>query len=383
MRGAFRIGSVGGIPIRLHFSFLLVLPLLGYLFARQLRAAAEVAGVPAWELGGHPYLWGLGLVVALFGCVLLHELAHAFYALYRGGKVRGITLLMIGGVSEVTEPPSRLKDEAVMALVGPLTSLALGGIGYALFLLAGDLRSFNVKFALFYLAQINVMLGLFNLLPAFPMDGGRILRAILASRLGLARGTRIAATLGKGFAALFALVGLFTFNFVLLFIAYFIYLGAEGEARQVLVKAMLGHTTIREMMTTGGTASVDADDTVARVAERMLAERRLGLPVVEGGRVVGVALLRDVQAVPPEQRELLPARAIIHPATGLSPDTDVWQALRTLEETGLPQLPVVEDGRLVGVLRRDDVARGLQFQELAQSQRHPRLPLRGGGEVPA
>ncbi|HLL55217.1 MAG TPA: CBS domain-containing protein, partial [Myxococcaceae bacterium] len=244
-------------------------------------------------------------------------------------------------------------------------------------------RSFNVKFALFYLAQINVMLGLFNLLPAFPMDGGRILRAILASRLGLARGTRIAATLGKGFAALFALVGLFTFNFVLLFIAYFIYLGAEGEARQVLVKAMLGHTTIREMMTTGGTASVDADDTVARVAERMLAERRLGLPVVEGGRVVGVALLRDVQAVPPEQRELLPARAIIHPATGLSPDTDVWQALRTLEETGLPQLPVVEDGRLVGVLRRDDVARGLQFQELAQSQRHPRLPLRGGGEVPA
>ncbi len=382
MRGAFRIGSVGGIQIRVHFTLLLILPVQAFLLARQLVAEAERVGVPPWELSGHPLAWGLGLALALFFGVLLHELAHAFYALYRGGKVRGITLLMIGGVSEVIEPPRELRHEAVMALVGPLVSLILGVLCYALFLLAGGLESFNVKFTLYNLAQINLLLGLFNLLPAFPMDGGRILRAVLATRMGMARGTRIAATLGKVFAGLFALLGLYTFNFLLLFIAYFVFIGAENESRQVLVKALLGKTAIREMMTLN-TASVDAADPVARVAERMLSERRLGLPVVEGGQVLGVALLRDVQAIPPEQREQFPARDIVHETAGISPDEDVWQALRLMEETGLPQVPVVEDGRLVGVLRRDDVARGLQLQELAKSQRQPRLPLRPGGEVPA
>lgn len=372
MRGAFRIGSVGGIQIRVHYSFLLILPFLGWLFARRFTAAADAAGVPQSAVSGSPYLWGLGLAIALFLGVLVHELAHAFYALAKGGQVRGITLLMIGGVSELTEPPKRLKDEAIMALVGPATSIALGILFFVLLRVVDGVASFNLRFALFYLAQINVVLGIFNLLPAFPMDGGRIVRALLASRMGMARGTRVAATLGKVFAALFAIVGLFTFNFVLLFISYFIFLGAESEARQVLVKAALGKVRIRDLMT-ANVAAVDAADPVTRVGERMIDARRLTLPVLEDGQVIGMAQLRDVQAVPPEARAEVTARQFARPAPVLSPDEDVWKAVREMEQSGLTQLPVVEGGQLIGVLRREDVARGLALQELDESL-HPRQP---------
>lgn len=384
MRGAFRIGSVGGIAIRVHFSFLLVLPFLAYLFAQQLTMAARVAEVPPSALSGPPLLWGLGLAVALFLGVLVHEFAHAFYALRKGGKVRGITLLMIGGVSEVTEPPREVKQEAVMALVGPLTSLALGALFFGLFRLSGGVTSFNVRFSLFYLAQINLILGLFNLLPAFPMDGGRVLRALLAAKLGMSRGTQIAVVLGKVFAALFAVAGILTFNLMLLFIAYFVFLGADGESRTLTMRAVLDKVSIREVMT-ATTASVDASEPVARVADRMLSERRLMLPVTQDGQVVGMTTLEDVRRVPPERREVMAAEVITRPAPALSPDDDVWKALREMEQAGLPQLPVLENGQLIGVLSREDVARRLQLQALSRPQRGqpPRLPLHPDGHVPA
>jgi len=383
MRGALQIGSVRGISLRLHFSFLLVLPLLAFLFARQLTTAARLADVPPEALSGYPFIWGLGLAIALFLGVLIHELAHAFYALRTGGQVRSITLLMIGGVSEVTEPPKRLRDEALMALVGPLVSLALG-VGFLLLfrLVRESLPSFNARFALFYLGQINLMLGLFNLLPAFPMDGGRVLRAMLASRLGMARGTQIAATLGKGFAIFFAVTGILTFNFVLLFVAYFVYLGALSESRQVQVRTLLGKVTLRDLVLRS-TTTAEGVEPVSQVAERMLAERRTALPVVEGDQVVGMTTLQDVQAVPPEQRPQKRTRDITRTVPLISIEDEVWQAVRKLEQAGLSQLPVVQEGRLIGVLRHEDVMRGLKLQELQDSQRQPpRPPLRSDGEIP-
>ena len=380
MNGSITVGSVRGIKIRIHFSFLLILPFLAYIFGRTFVAAARLARVPPEALGGSPLLWGLGVAVALFLAVLVHELAHALYGRAKGAQVSDITLLMIGGVSRMTEPPKRLRDEAVMALVGPLSSLVIGAAFYTLYRLV-DTSSFDLRFALFYLAQLNLVLGVFNLLPAFPMDGGRVLRAVLAGRLGMVRGTRIAADLGKAVAALLALLGVISFNLLLLIIAYFVYVGAEGEARQVTLRAALGHVPVRDMMLASA-SSVDVNETLAAAAEKMLRERRLSFPVRDRERIVGVVSFDQIARVPLADRAAMQVRAIAIEVQALSPDDEVWDGVRALAKAHLPQLPVVENGRLVGALRLDDVTRGLQLHELLTS-RGPEWRWPRRREVPA
>jgi Zn-dependent protease len=249
MTGALKIATIRGIPIRVHYSFLLVLPFLAFLFGRHFVMAAHMADVPTSGLAGSPWLWGLGVALGLFLSVLVHELAHSFYALWKGGKVEDITLLMIGGVSRISEGPERPRQEAMMAFVGPLSSLALGAGFLGLHLLASPTATPNLRFAFFCLAQLNLVLGLFNLLPAFPMDGGRILRALLVGRMGALRATDVASKVGIGFAALFALAGLLTFNLLLLLVAYFVYVGAREERGQELAQSLLSQLHVGEVMT--------------------------------------------------------------------------------------------------------------------------------------
>ncbi|MGZ3457892.1 MAG: CBS domain-containing protein [Archangium sp.] len=363
MRGAFKIITLRGIPIRVHYSFLLVLPFLAWLFSQAFRSAAEAADVPAESLRGHPLLWGLGLAVALFLSVLVHELAHSFYALRKGGQVSDITLLMIGGVSRITRMPDGSRQEALMALAGPATSLMLGGLFLIGYVLLEGARSFNLRFAVFYLGDLNVFLGLFNLLPAFPMDGGRVLRALLTGRLGRVRATQVAGVFGKGFAVLFGVLGLFSGNFILLIIAAFVFMGAESESREVLVQSLLNRVHVGELMV-ARTAAVEAEDSLEEVAARLQAERRRALPVVEGGRVVGLVTLGAVRQVPAPRRAQVRVREVSQPVPELSPEATAWQALREMGQRRLPQLPVVRDGLLVGTVTQDDVMRGMELREL-------------------
>jgi Zn-dependent protease len=233
--GGFKIGTIRGIPIRVHITFLIVLPILAVGFARTFRVAAHLAEVPPEKVTGSPFLWGVGMALALFLSVLLHELGHSLYSIRKGGKVRDITLLMIGGVSQMSEMPREPRHEAMMALVGPLVSLGLGVLLYGLHALSAG-TSFGIQFGLFYLAGLNLFLGLFNLLPAFPMDGGRILRGVLTPRLGALRATRIAATVGKVFAVLFGIWGLLTLNLILVLIGFFVFVGAQSEQRATMMK---------------------------------------------------------------------------------------------------------------------------------------------------
>jgi Zn-dependent protease/CBS domain-containing protein len=371
VRGAFRIATLRGIPLRVHYSFLLVLPFLVLLFGQAFRAAAEAAQVPPERLLGSPYLWGLGLAVSLFLAVLVHELAHSLYALRKGGEVSDITLMMIGGVSRITRMPEGPRQEAVMAFAGPATSLVLGGLFLALSVPLAHARSYNLYFAVFYLGSLNVFLGLFNLLPAFPMDGGRILRALLAGRLGRVRATRVAGAIGKLFAVVFGLLGLFGGNFILVIIAFFVFMGAEGESRQVDMESRLARVRVRELMV-ARTASVDAEDSLGEVAERMRLERRRALPVVEGGRVVGLVLLASVRQVPAERRAQVRVRQVAQPVPELTPEATAWEALKEMGQRRLPQLPVVQDGVLVGTVTQDDVMRGLELRELEDT--HPQGP---------
>jgi Zn-dependent protease/CBS domain-containing protein len=373
-RGSFQLASFRGIPIRIHFSLLLVLPLMAFLFGGAFSRAALEAGGPPGGMRGAPVLWGLAVAVGLFTAVLVHELAHVLYALRTGGTVRSVTLMMVGGVSELTEAPKRPRDEALMALVGPLTSLGLAGLLYGALLLVRGLGPnalgySNLQFALFYLALLNLILGLFNLLPAFPLDGGRVMRAMLVARLGPVRGTRMAAGLGKLFAALFGVVGVMSLNPFLLLIAFFVYMGADGEARQVAMKVALEGLPVVQVMSPR-TLGLDAEAPLPECLGALRRERRLALPLLEDGRPVGWVTLEAVQAVPPRERPLRTAREVQEPVETLPLDSDAWSAVQRMSERGVPRLAVVDgEGRMVGMVDGHDLTQALLLHQRAEEAR--------------
>jgi len=380
-RGSLQVGAFRGIPIRVHFTLLLILPLLAVMFGGAFRRAAEVAEVPPERLLGSPAVWGLGVAVGLFASVLVHELAHTIYALRRGGQVRSITLMMVGGVSELTEAPPRPRDEALMALVGPLASIVLAvAFGGGTWLLQGT-RSFNLQFACFYLASLNFFLGAFNLLPAFPMDGGRIVRASLTGRLGAVRATRVASLMGRAIAVLMGLWGAFSLNPFLLVIAVFIYVGAEGESRQVRMKATLERVPVSALMT----PRLEGVDAGASLWEAMWALRQAKrlLPVTEDGRPVGWLGMDAVGGVPETERATRTARELMQPVEVVGVDEDGWTALRRMAEKEAPQLAVVAaSGTLEGILDLLDVQRGLMLYE-ARAERAGRQERGWRQERPA
>jgi Zn-dependent protease/CBS domain-containing protein len=369
--GSFQIAVVRGIPIRIHVSLLAILPFLAWSFGTSFSTAARMAGVPTEELGNH-WLWGFAIAVALFASVLLHELAHSLYAIARGGKVRGITLLMIGGISEVSQPPRTPGQEALMAFVGPATSLAIAALSFLGFAAARSAGAWSVAFALFYLGYLNAFLGVFNLLPAFPMDGGRVLRGVLAKRVGPVRATQLAASVGKTFAVIFAIWGFATGNFILLLVAFFVWAGAEAEARDVLVRTVLGELRVRDLMTPSADA-VPPEEAVYAVGERMLQDRRLGYPVVRDGEVVGYVTLEAIEGVPPEARPTTRVAEVMRAPAVISTDAPVSDALRLLDAEGIDQLAVADGGRLVGTISRFEINRGLRLREL-ETALHRRLP---------
>ena len=369
LRQGFPLLTVRGIPVRIHFTFLLALPLFAYAFGQEFSAAAGMAGVPEHGLSGSPWAWGLLVALALFASVLVHELAHSLYATSHGGKVRSITLLMIGGVSELAEIPRRPAQEAWMALAGPATSLAVAGACFALHRALGSVGSFDARFGLFLVGQLNLMLGIFNLLPAFPMDGGRILRALLVHSRGHAQATRIAATVGKAFAGLFTLAGLISGNVYLVVVAFFVFIGAGAEEHGEMARAALGDMRVRELMTEP-MAAVGPADTLYDVGERMIREKRLFFPVVDAGRVVGTLSPAAIERTRLDDRNGTLVGQVMGPAAAVAPGERVADALRAFAEFRTPELAVVEDGHLVGTVSHSDVSRALRLHELLASQ-HP------------
>ncbi|WP_242340489.1 MULTISPECIES: site-2 protease family protein [Anaeromyxobacter] len=374
-RTGLEIGRVGGIRIRLDVTLLLALPFLAWMFARAVPELAGLAGVPPERLPGPRWAWGLALAAGLFVSVLLHELAHCFVLVRRGGKVRAITLMVIGGVTEVAEPLADMRAEARVAVAGPAASLALALLAAGLSAAALRAGAQPAAFALEALARVNVALGVFNLLPAFPMDGGRVLRAVLARRRSAAEATRIAANVGKAFAAFFAALGFAAGNPLLILVAFFVWAGAHAEEHDVLVRAMLGDLRVREIMTPSPSA-VTSDETVFAVGERMLRERRVALPVIEGGRAAGFVRLEAVEKLPVEERRTTQVSAAMEPARVVAPGDRVVDVIAELQPRGNDHLAVADDGRLVGVVSSFDLARGLRLRQLAATQHPP--PAKAG-----
>jgi Zn-dependent protease/predicted transcriptional regulator len=366
MKWSWKIARLAGIDVYLHATFLLLVGWLGLNYAWK-----------GQSLGA--FLQGLGFVLTIFGIIVLHELGHALAARRYGIQTLDITLLPIGGVARMERLPEDPRQELVVALAGPAVNVAIVVLLSVLLAPTILLGAFQPPHwagggFLRQLLLVNVWLVLFNLIPAFPMDGGRVLRALLARRLDYARATRIAARVGQGLAVGFALVGVFT-NPLLIFVALFVWTGAAAEAGMVQLKSDLGGVPLGRVMVTDY-VTLTPQDPLARAVEHILAGFQQDFPVVEAGRVVGVLTRRDlVRALRARGSQTAVGEIMQQDFQSADASEPAEAALARLQDGRCPALPVVEQGRLVGVLTAEHVSEFLLFKEALRRRVPPKLAV--------
>jgi len=309
MRG-YHVGRVWGIPIRIHISLLIVLPIFAWLLGSgaQLELyAALVNGVAgtaidpaALQTGNLPWIIGGLAAVGLFVSVTLHELGHAYMALRYDLEVESITLWILGGLASLGQIPKEWKKEFWIAIAGPVVSVLVGVLCIGSLFVLPELGQ-PATFLVGWIGVTNVILAVFNMLPAFPMDGGRVLRSLLARNRPYGKATQIASRIGSGFALLFAVVGVLNFSPMLLILAVFIYGAATTESRAVLLGELLDGITVVEL---AGDASetVPASTSVTELVDRMFADRKTSFVVTRGGDPVGIVTVADFKRLSPEDR---------------------------------------------------------------------------------
>jgi Zn-dependent protease/CBS domain-containing protein len=353
MKWSWRIGKLAGIGVYMHVTFLI---LLGWV------AVSSYLPQHNWQDAAY----GVGFILALFAIVVLHELGHALTARRFGIRTRDITLLPIGGVARLERMPEDPKQELLVALAGPAVNVVLAA------LLAGILAAINGlrpigEFGLaggHFLSKlmwVNVGLALFNLLPAFPMDGGRVLRALLAIRLNYMRATQIAASIGQGMAFLFGFFGLFS-NPFLVFIALFVWMGAAQEASMAEMKYALGGIPISHLMITRF-RTLSPHDSLAHAVEQILAGCQHDFPVVDGAQVVGVLTRGDLLAGLAKGGQNAEVGAFMHQEfRTAAPGEKAEQVFARLQDCDCRTLPVLEDGQLEGIVTMENLGEYLMIQ---------------------
>ena len=366
---------VAGIQIGIHSSWVFALALISW----SLAAGYFPQQLPG--LGATTY-WSLGIISALllFASVLVHELAHSLVARRRGLKVDSITLFIFGGVSNLTQEPLTPGDEFAISIVGPLSSLILAGIFFVIAQLFPAQSLLGLVFG--YLAFVNATLGVFNLVPGFPLDGGRVFRSIVWGATGsLRRGTLVASYAGQAFGWLLIAYGVVTIfatggliNGVwTAFIGWFLNNAAESTRREQTLRETLTGVIASTLMDTPPVV-VPPDLSVQDfVLEYVMRQRVRAAPVVDAsGRVLGIVSVTDArhisqQAWPTTRVDQVMTQA---PITTVGPSDEVGGAIGTMAEKGLHQLPVVQDGRVLGMLNREHVLRWIQLKhDLAPTQR--------------
>jgi stage IV sporulation protein FB len=347
MRNTIRFGSFFGIPVRIHFTFPLVL---------------LVFGLEAGLRGGWlQSVWAVALVLAVFVCVVLHELGHSLQVRRYGIDVRDIVLLPIGGVARAERIPEDPKQEIIVAISGPLVNFALALIFFAIVLVRRTPLNFENDF-LFNLLAINVVLGTFNLIPAFPMDGGRILRGLLAMRMSYLKATRHAKNVGQIIAILFVLIGFVNTHFIMLpLVAVFVFFGAISEERMVRIKTALDGRQARDFIRDEAPMLV-VDETVDEALARVGDLRVFALPVGdESGTLVGVVETGDVRAAQADNHGAASLKDYIKTGFPLiQADTPATQLYYFLRSHKLKLAAITQhDGRFLGLVDADDLAKGV------------------------
>ncbi len=353
MKWQWKLGNFAGIDVYVHATFLLLIGWVGYSHWLENQLWSEVFS-------------GILFILALFACVVLHEYGHALTARKYGIKTRDITLYPIGGVARLERMPEKPVEELWVALMGPAVNVVIAAALFTFLYLTNSLvplSDLTVASGSFLerLMMINISLVLFNLIPAFPMDGGRVLRAFLAMRMDYVRATQIAATIGQGMALLFGLVGLFG-NASLLFIAFFIWIGASQEAGMTQMKnAISGIPVGRAMLT--DYKSLSPRDTLARMSQLILSGSQHDFPVIDNDRVIGVVTRDDFIKALTQHGEGIAISAIMKKDL---PEVDSYEmvenALMRIQESGVPALPVTHAGQLVGIVTAENITEYLMIR---------------------
>jgi Zn-dependent protease len=346
MKWSFKLGRLLGIDVYVHFTFLLLLGFVGlahWLPGRNFEAAFT----------------GVMFFAGLFLCVLLHEYGHALAARKYGIATRDIPLLPIGGLARLERMPEKPSQELVVALAGPLVNVVIAGSLFVGLTLTGNWQPVSSLTTtsgnlVERLLVVNVFLALFNLLPAFPMDGGRVLRSLLAMRMEYARATRIAARIGQGMAALFGIAGLFG-NPMLLLIAVFVWIGAGQEAAAVEMKSSFNGARVREAMLTDF-RTLSPRESLGDAARLLLAGSQQDFPVVENGRVIGVLThVRLFEALQGRSPETLVTEVMESDIQIAAPEEELDAAMARVEPGRVTMLPVIRDGQLLGLLTAENL----------------------------
>lgn len=352
--------DIMGIPIKLNISFLIFLPVLAWVIGRQLDFYVDLLnlGIDTGAITGiDAFALGLFSALGLFVGVTLHELGHSVLALRYGVSIDSITLHVLGGVAQLDEIPSRPGEEAKMALAGPATSFLLGGL-FWLLLVTVDPAGIVPRFILGFLFYVNIAVGIFNLVPALPLDGGRVLRSLISIRKTHFQATRIATKVSKFFAALIGFYGLLNLNIFLLVIAFYIYLGVTSEYQNVVLERALKGLTTGDLMTED-VISVSSDTSVAELEEVMLEERHLGYPVVDDGEIEGIVTLEDLErAEDPEDTvdSILTPRVIT-----IDADEPASEAFHRITQNEIGRLVVTDSaGDIAGIITRTDVMNAIK-----------------------
>lgn len=360
MKGSLYLGNPAGIKVQIHWTFLL---LIGWVVMLELLRGSSFGSI----------LWSITFVLVLFACVVFHEFGHALTARRYGIKTRQITLLPIGGVASLEDLPEDPKEELLVAVAGPAVNVVIALILY-LFVpveqfinltpeeLQEALGTINASNFFFFLLSANIILVLFNIIPAFPMDGGRVLRALLSMKLDRVRATQIAALLGQGVAFMFFFIGLF-YNPILILIAIFVFFGAQGENIMVQQLTLLrGHKVKDAMMT--DISVLNPDDTLDDVIQIILSGTERDFIVAEEDEVQGVVYQSQlVQSIKDRDRQQTRVREIMDKETErVQAGDDLTEVYRKIRTNNKTFFPVYEAQKLVGAIDMSNINEFIVFR---------------------
>lgn len=342
MKGSIRLFKLFGISINIHVTFLLLLIFF-------------LSGGVKW----------LVLLIGVFFFVTLHEICHSLVARSYGIEVREITLLPIGGIASMSSMPEKPSQEFFISIAGPLFNLIVVAVFYLpLKQLLGPEVLFYRPFStatwpltLAYLYWINLILAIFNLIPAFPMDGGRVLRSLLAQKMGYQKATKVAVNLGHIFALIFAYLGIVGFNIILVIIAIFIYVAASNEELQVDLKETLKKFKVKDMLS-ADFLTVNSDTTLAKVMELIFHSHQEDFPVVDGDQMVGFVTRHDIMTGINSMGPQAAVREVMRKDFPKVADTDpLIHVQKIMEENSLRAIPVERAGKIAGVITIEDIGR--------------------------
>ena len=360
MKWSWKIARVAGIDVNIHTTFLLLVAFVAISYGIN---------------GGSPTVIAEGVLflLALFACVLLHEFGHALAARKFGIQTRDITLLPIGGVARLERMPEKPRQELWVALAGPAVNVVIAALLFIGLLVSQafePLNQLSVTGGNFFerLLVINVWLVVFNLIPAFPMDGGRVVRALLATRLEYTRATQIAASLGQGLAFLMGLLGLFG-NPALLFIAFFVWIGAAQESSAVQLKTQLSGIPVSRVMLTDFEV-LSPTDPLSRPTELLLAGSQRDFPVVANATLVGI-LTRDdlIRALTTQNENMLVSYVMQKQFESIESNQMLEDLSLKMQTSRQNILPVVHNGALVGLVTMENIGEFMMIQNALKARK--------------